>query len=215
MQGSNLRPPACRDSDSGARSVAPSAAECREPEGHADVDFSAWNHGKPSAHPGVPSLYPSRERDALASNEFLARFSANVGEPDANGCRPWLGAYWTSGYGSIKHRYKALGAHRIAFVRANGYAPPVVMHSCDNRACVEPSHLLPGTVALNNQDRQNKGRQARGTRNGSAKLTPAAIAEARELRAAGMTYRKLGERFGVSHVAIRNALVGKNWTVAA
>ena len=157
-----------------------------------------------------------REVEALASPEFVERFLERVGEPDANGCRPWLGTFWNVGYGTIKHRCRPLGAHRVAFVRANGYAPPVVMHTCDNRACVEPSHLVAGTVAENNADRDRKGRQARGVRHGAAKLSPELIAEARRLRDAdGLTFRALGERFGVSHTSIRQALAGETWQAAA
>lgn len=145
----------------------------------------------------------------------MARFASRVGEPDANGCRRWTGTTWHTGYGCIKHRSHAIGAHQIAFYAANGFLPEVVMHACDNRPCVEPSHLSPGTLALNNADRQAKGRQARGERHGSAKLTASVIAEARDLRAGGMSYRKLGERFGVSHTTIRDAIVGDTWTVAA
>lgn len=50
-------------------------------------------------------------------------------------------------------------------------------------------------------------------RHGQAKLTMDKINEARELRKLGMSYPELGRRFSVSHVAIRNALIGKTWRV--
>lgn len=51
----------------------------------------------------------------------------------------------------------------------------------------------------------------RGERNKSAKLTVAKVREARTLHAEGWTFTALGERYGVSRVAIRNAVVGQTW----
>lgn len=167
----------------------------------------------------VERSYSGRELDAIASAAFVERFRSKVGERDADGCRPWLGSIWSSahvGYGCIKHAGKALGAHRVAFALEHGWLPPVVMHSCDRRDCVEPSHLVAGTHALNTADKVAKGRQARGTRNGAAKLTPEKIAEARRIReTTGASYRAIGAMFGVSHVSIRQAIVGVTWRVAA
>lgn len=55
-----------------------------------------------------------------------------------------------------KAKYPLL--HREVFLQHNGYLPQVVMHSCDNPRCINPEHLLPGTFALNNKDRANRGR---------------------------------------------------------
>ena len=47
----------------------------------------------------------------------------------------------------------------------------IVMHTCDNPPCVNPSHLILGTPKDNMSDRDNKNRQAKGENHGIAKLT--------------------------------------------
>lgn len=48
--------------------------------------------------------------------------------------------------------------HRIVHYYATGELPPVVMHTCDNRKCVNPNHLESGTYRDNTQDMLAKGR---------------------------------------------------------
>jgi len=95
-------------------------------------------------------------------------------EMTASGCRVWKGWKDPDGYGVIRldERTK-LRAHRAAYEAAHGPIPPglIVMHMCDVRACVNPEHLHLGTHADNQADKVRKGRQARGERNGSAKLS--------------------------------------------
>ncbi len=73
-------------------------------------------------------------------------------------CWPWGGSHLQEGYGQLGIEGKTVLAHRYSFFLANGFWPPVVMHTCDNPPCCNPKHLKAGTKALNNIDRDTKGR---------------------------------------------------------
>lgn len=85
------------------------------------------------------------------------------------------------------------------------------MHTCDNPACVNPNHLRLGSHDDNMLDRNRKGRQARGERTGSARLTQADVLELRQLAQSGMTTGKLARRFGISETHTRHIVRGIKW----
>lgn len=94
-----------------------------------------------------------------------AAFWGKVARGD--GCWLWCGERNSSGYGRayVLGNEKRL-AHRCAYAIEHGEVPAgmVVMHTCDNPACVNPAHLQLGTVADNIQDKMAKGRQRLGSR---------------------------------------------------
>ena len=100
---------------------------------------------------------------------------------------------------------------RLVFERVCSAIEPgeVICHDCDTPRCINWFHLFAGTDELNHRDRNRKGRQAQGVRNGRAKLTPDAI---REIRASKSTSRaELAQRFGVSPRAIYAVTKGHSW----
>ena len=87
---------------------------------------------------------------------------------DPSECWIWSGYITTKGYGEMQHsprnNVKQWRAHRLSYFLNTGDIPNgmVVMHACDNRACVNPAHLKIGTTADNNRDMLEKGRQVSG-----------------------------------------------------
>jgi hypothetical protein len=123
------------------------------------------------------------------------RFLEKVVE-QPSGCHEWSGCLMPNGYGQFHLNGKTAYAHRVAYELANGPFPKeaFVMHSCDNRKCVNPAHLSLGTFDANMADMVEKSRQAHGAKNGRAKLTPDQV---RAIRLEVGTHKEIGERYGV------------------
>ena len=89
------------------------------------------------------------------------RFWNKVAQDSAIECWPWRGGRFAKGYGAFYWPgFKPGYAHRFAWLIHHGSVPAdkVVMHTCDNRACVNPGHLRLGSFADNTQDSVSKGR---------------------------------------------------------
>lgn len=148
------------------------------------------------------------------------RFWRRVDKSGQNGCWNWTGARLSSGYGSFQVGglgSPSIGAHRYAWELHYGEPPPpgralVVMHSCDNRLCVNPHHLSLGTPKDNAQDMHRKGRSSgivpRGTEHFRAVLNPDTV---RMIRASSETNRAIAERLGVGINTIRGVRIGRTW----
>lgn len=112
-------------------------------------------------------------------------------------------------------RESSIGAHRAVWELLRGPIPPglVVRHSCDNPPCVLIGHLLIGTIADNNHDRDERGRHVvlRGSMNGNASLTEDQVAEILTLIARGVRQRDIAARFDVTQSTISLIARDKIW----
>ena len=96
-------------------------------------------------------------------------------------CWKWI-AGTRSGYGAFRSKGSQY-AHRFSWEIHKGKVPRGlhILHRCDNKLCVSPSHLFSGTQQDNVADRVSKGRTARGERSGRSKISSRDVAEIRRL----------------------------------
>lgn len=130
-------------------------------------------------------------------------------------CWEWTRSRTSSGYGRYKVRGKRVVASRFAYETTVGAIPPgmVVCHRCDNPGCCNPSHLFIGTHLENALDKIRKGRAnaVRGEANPAAKLNAETVARIKQLRADGLKYRELAERFDVPMSTIGHIVTNRIW----
>lgn len=145
--------------------------------------------------------------DALKHARLWSRVA--VGQKSA--CWLWQGAFFENGYGVFNWGRATLRAHRVGYELFYGVAVPVdhvVMHKCDTPACCNPSHLEVGTPDDNVRDRNSKGRQAKGERVNTAKLSEEQV---RAIRRDPRQQRVIAAQYGVSKSMIGNIKRGEAW----
>lgn len=146
---------------------------------------------------------------------FTERFWDKVDLKDDKECWEWKRATQSKKYGSVGiGNGKTALAHRVAFMLSNGEIPPglCVLHKCDNRKCVNPTHLFLGTIQDNNRDMHNKGRHAKGEKNGRSKLTTDDVNRIRCLHnEKGYSCSRLSKLYDVSSSNISGITKEKYW----
>jgi HNH endonuclease len=121
-------------------------------------------------------------------------------------CWLWTACRHVDGYGSFNLNKKNMRAHRLSWEMENGKIPAglCVLHRCDVRLCVRPSHLFLGTKADNTQDMIKKGRHGAP----GLKLSDRDVEEMRTLRGK-LDAREIAQRFGVHRSYVDMVLRGE------
>ena len=140
-------------------------------------------------------------------------FDNIVVDPD-RGC--WLKKPTTGNRGYAKMKTIKNGkpvserGHRFSWRAFNGEIPEGldVLHRCDVRNCMNPSHLFLGTNLDNINDKIAKNRQPKGEEIRSAKLTEEAV---RFIRKSDKTIRELAKQFNVDKSTIRQVKLKITW----
>ena len=85
----------------------------------------------------------------------------------------------------------------------------VIRHTCDNRKCINPKHLILGTHQDNVKDRVKRDRSAKGGENGRSKLTARQVLFIYNNEK--NTRTELARKYGVDRQVIRKIQIGETW----
>ena len=140
-----------------------------------------------------------------AAETFRASFQISEA-----GCWEWTGAMLKTGYGAIRDdEGKTARAHRFSYELHKGpiTARRLVLHSCDNRRCVNPAHLRLGTHSDNMLDAIERKRIKMGRR---AKLTTDQVKAIRALNGQ-MKQKDIASLFDISRSIVCQILSRSIW----
>lgn len=131
--------------------------------------------------------------------------------PDGTGCRIWDGPPGTHGYGQVRVGERVMTTARATFLAFHGELGrgEVPRHTCDNKRCVEPTHLIRGTHLENMDDWKR-----RRTRDPHA-LDVTKVVAIRSSASHGASSRMLAREFGVAATTIQDVVARRTWRQVA
>lgn len=141
------------------------------------------------------------------------------GDPPVEGVVwPWLGPTHKDGYGVLQCNGTFVLAHRFSYAKYVGLVPDglVVRHKNDTPIDVNPNNLEIGTVADNNADMYERGRERHipqpGESNGGHRLTEPEVLEIRRLRnECGWKLKAIADLFKTQESHVSAIARGKAW----
>jgi hypothetical protein len=117
------------------------------------------------------------------------------------GCWEWQGST-AKGYGRLRVGKRYVLAHRLMWECVYGETNNLhILHKCDNRSCICPSHLFLGTNADNMRDKVLKDRAG-------IKLN---IKEVKDIRTSKLAPKDLAKKYGVRLDTIYRILNRETW----
>lgn len=154
---------------------------------------------------GKPCRYHSQRDGGSNLKSFREVFwsRAAVGEP--TDCWDWLGPMDHNDYGTCFLDKKLMKAHRAAYWYAFGNLPTglSICHSCNNKKCVNPSHLYAAKNGDNIRDAAKANLLGK-------KLSAEDVLEIRAHRDL-FTGKEMAIIYGVTRHSISNVLRGHTW----
>lgn len=147
------------------------------------------------------------------------RFASKFERRADDECWPWTAGTNGAGYGMLwsPEAGRKVLAHRYSYEMRYGplNADDLVLHSCDNRSCVNPAHLRAGSYKENVSDMDSRGRRVSNARKGetncNARMTADAVTRLRQRYIAGDPLADLVRDFGCSENALADYTTGRSW----
>jgi hypothetical protein len=156
--------------------------------------------------------------DANARSDQIERFFKRV--KFSGDCWNFSTVHQPTGYGKFDSNGVTWRAHRWimwAMGKIDRFDKACVLHSCDNRACVNPQHLRLGDRFDNAQDMKARNRThlisdpKLGSKNPSAKLNEKMVVEIRKRIELGERQKHLAKEFGISKAVLSEIKTRKLW----
>ncbi len=141
----------------------------------------------------------------------VARFLAHVRVEGPDDCHLYVGPGRREKYGHVRIRFmgKDVYAHRVALVlagRSLGGGDDVACHLCHAGGCCNERHMVIGTIAENNrqrdQDDRRTSRLPTGAAHWSAKLSAEDAERVRAARELGMKAQDVAALFSISKSSV-------------
>lgn len=132
-------------------------------------------------------------------------------------CWLWTGPTMKQGYGVIGKGGRnglQFSTHRFSYMHHFGEIPEGmnVLHKCDVRNCVNPSHLFLGTIQDNMKDMATKGKR-KGVKHHMSKLTEKQVINIRKEYSKGdISLKKIAIKYDMCAQSIHDIILRKNWT---
>lgn len=129
----------------------------------------------------------------------------------ADGCNMVVSHFdETWGYPRICWKGKMHRVCRLVYELKKGRIPEglIVRHTCDNRLCINPDHLILGTRRENSMDAVERSRMQRGEMRPNHILTEDAVLE---IRGSSRSAKYFSKKYGCSEAAVRLARKRINW----
>lgn len=130
---------------------------------------------------------------------------------DGNGCWNCTSHHQTKLiYPRVKIDGKQVRINRYHYQKYNGDIPVgmVVRHTCDNKRCINPEHLIIGTDKDNAMDAMERDLCPRGEKHWHAKLTWAIV---NKIRTSPDRPCDLSREFGVTYKHLYNIRMNRSW----
>ena len=142
--------------------------------------------------------------------EYIEMFWEKVDIKGENECWPWKKFINSDGYGQVRLGNMQI-ASRVAYMVTHGKLPLNirVMHTCDNRCCCNPKHLIAAPQRENILDMENKGR---GRHTGKkTKFTESDILGIRDMWSKGVTAKEIAVKYSCTPDVIYLIRMGRTY----